>query len=154
MTQDNKPTESKEENKKPQDNTGVMMTGHIKIFDPETGEVIVDKRNAIHYENMSQALANSLANKSTGFVHEMAFGNGGTSVDPTGIPAYSSASNQIITEYGKQNMFATQVQTQLVENYSSYPEEAEKTNGRWAMIGMIALLGAYITTGQIIPGIF
>ena len=88
MTQDNKPTESKEENKKPQDNTGVMMTGHIKIFDPETGEVIVDKRNAIHYENMSQGLANSLANKNTGFVHEMAFGNGGTSVDPTGIITY------------------------------------------------------------------
>ena len=76
------------------------------------------------------------------------------SFDPTGIPAYSSASNQIITEYGKQNMFATQVQPQLVENYSNYPEEAEKTNGRWAMIGMIALFGAYITTGQIIPGIF
>ena len=70
------------------------------------------------------------------------------------IPAYSSASNQIITEYGKQNMFATQVKPQLVENYSSYPEEAEKTNGRWAMIGMIALFGAYLTTGQIIPGIF
>ena len=78
----------------------------------------------------------------------------GQSVDPKGIPAYSSASNQIITEYGKQNMFATQVQPQLVENYSNYPEEAEKTNGRWAMIGMIALFGAYITTGQIIPGIF
>ena len=74
--------------------------------------------------------------------------------DLRGIPAYSSASNQIITEYGKQNMFATQVQTQLVENYSNYPEEAEKTNGRWAMIGMIALFGAYMTTGQIIPGIF
>ena len=88
MTQDNKPTELKEEQKKPQDNTGVMMTGHIKIFDPETGEVIVDKRNAIHYENMSQSLANSLANKSNGFVHEMAFGNGGTSVDPTGIITY------------------------------------------------------------------
>ena len=70
------------------------------------------------------------------------------------IPAYSSASNQIITEYGKQNMFATQVKPQLVENYSSYPEEAEKANGRWAMIGIIALFGAYLTTGQIIPGIF
>ncbi len=78
----------------------------------------------------------------------------GQTVDPNAIPAYSSASNQIITEYGKQNMFATQVQPQLVENYSNYPEEAEKTNGRWAMIGMIALFGAYITTGQIIPGIF
>ena len=88
MTQDNKPTESKEENKKPQDNTGVMMTGHIKISDPDTGEVIVDKRNAIHYENMSQALANSLANKTTGFIHEIALGNGGTSVDPTGIITY------------------------------------------------------------------
>ena len=88
MTQDNKPTEAKEENKKPQDNTGVMMTGHIKISDPETGEVIVDKRNAIHYENMSQALANSLANKTTGFVHEIALGNGGTSVDPTGVITY------------------------------------------------------------------
>jgi len=39
-------------------------------------------------------------------------------------------------------------------NYTSYPENAEKTNGRWAMIGFIALLGSYITTGQIIPGIF
>ncbi len=76
------------------------------------------------------------------------------SVNSTEIPAFSSASNHIITEYGKQNMFATQVQPQLVENYSNYPEEAEKTNGRWAMIGMVALFGAYITTGQIIPGVF
>ena len=88
MTQNDKPIETKQQDKKPQDNTGVMMTGHIKISDPETGEVIVDKRNAIHYENMSQALANSLANKTTGFVHEIALGNGGTSVDPTGIITY------------------------------------------------------------------
>tara|TARA_B100000579_G_C22563092_1_gene725326 strand:+ start:76 stop:372 length:297 start_codon:yes stop_codon:yes gene_type:complete len=78
----------------------------------------------------------------------------GETKDQLSVPAYSSASSQIITEYGKQNMFATQVKPQLVENYSSYPEEAEKTNGRWAMIGMIALFGAYLTTGQIIPGIF
>ncbi len=78
----------------------------------------------------------------------------GQSVNSSGIPAYSAASNQIITEYGKQNMFATQAQPQLVENYSNYPEEAEKTNGRWAMIGMISLLVSYFSTGQIIPGIF
>ena len=36
----------------------------------------------------------------------------------------------------------------------SYLEGAERTNGQLAMIGVIAALGAYITTGQIIPGIF
>jgi len=73
---------------KPQDNSGIKVEGHIKIWDPSTGEVIVDKRNAIHYENMSIALANSLAHKTTGFIHEMAFGNGGTTVDPTRIITY------------------------------------------------------------------
>ena len=79
------------------DTSGVMMEGHIRIFDPETGEDYVNKRNAIHYENMSEALALSIANKTTGFIHEMSFGNGGTSVDPTGVitylPANSSGSN-------------------------------------------------------------
>ena len=55
---------------------------------------------------------------------------------------------------GRQNIFPTEVKTQLVEDYKSYPVEAEKANGRWAMIGFIALIGAYSTTGQIIPGIF
>ena len=30
---------------------------------------------------------------------------------------------------------------------------AEKLNGRFALLGVIALVGAYVTTGQIIPGI-
>ena len=79
------------------DVTNSNITGHIKIWNPETKEVFVDKYNAIHYENMSEALALSLANRDTGFIHEMHFGNGGTSVDPTGIisylPANSSGSN-------------------------------------------------------------
>jgi hypothetical protein len=55
--------------------------------------VFVDKRNAIHYENMSEALATTLANKLTGFIHEMHFGNGGTSVDPTGVVTYLPANS-------------------------------------------------------------
>tara|TARA_A100001388_G_scaffold256973_1_gene222493 strand:+ start:411 stop:551 length:141 start_codon:yes stop_codon:yes gene_type:complete len=30
---------------------------------------------------------------------------------------------------------------------------AEKINGRFAMLGFIALVGAYLTTGQIVPGL-
>lgn len=70
------------------DMNGVFIQGHIKIHDPETGEVLVNKKNAIHYENMSIALAESLANSGTGPISEMSFGNGGTSIDPTGIITY------------------------------------------------------------------
>ena len=69
---------------------GVSVQGHIKIYDPSNGEIFVQKRNAIHYENMSLALAESLANQGEGFVNSMVFGNGGTSVDPTGIITYLS----------------------------------------------------------------
>jgi hypothetical protein len=67
---------------------GIHVQGHIKIFDPESGEVYVDKRNAIHYENISEAIAYMLANKGQNYIYEMHFGNGGTSVDPTGIINY------------------------------------------------------------------
>lgn len=71
-----------------QENQGILVQGHIKIHDPKSGEILVDKRNAIHYENMSIALAESLANAGQGWIYEMSFGNGGTSVDPTGIITY------------------------------------------------------------------
>ena len=76
-----------------------------------------------------------------------------TSPIPT-TPSSSSKDSSVISEYGKQNMFAIETPMQLEEQYTNYPEEAEKANGRWAMIGIIALLGAYLTTGQVIPGIF
>jgi len=70
------------------DQTGIHIEGHIKIHDPVSKEVFIDKRNAIHYENISLALAQSLADSGSGFVYQMAFGNGGTSIDPTGIVTY------------------------------------------------------------------
>jgi hypothetical protein len=74
--------------KKPDEQSSFHVQGHIKIFDPETKEVFVNKRNAIHYENMSESMANMLSNKSTGFIYQMWFGNGGTTVDPTGVITY------------------------------------------------------------------
>lgn len=35
-----------------------------------------------------------------------------------------------------------------------FDEAAERTNGRVAMIGFIAAVGAYLSTGQIIPGVW
>lgn len=69
-------------------NVPVTIQGFLKIYDPNNGEIFVDKKNAIHYENMSLALAQSLANKNLGFIYGMAFGNGGSAVDQTGIITY------------------------------------------------------------------
>tara|TARA_Y100000361_G_C10983054_1_gene250113 strand:+ start:409 stop:618 length:210 start_codon:yes stop_codon:yes gene_type:complete len=66
-------------------------------------------------------------------------------------------SSNITTEQGgRQNMFPSETKPYVDKtvSYVSYPENAEKVNGRWAMIGFIALFGAYVFTGQIIPGIF
>ena len=43
MTQQENDKDNKQETKKPNDQSGVMIQGHIKIWDPESGEVIVDK---------------------------------------------------------------------------------------------------------------
>lgn len=77
--------------RKPDETSGIYVRGHIKIFDPETKEVLVDKPNAIHYENLSQAIAYCLSNKNGidgNFIFEMRFGNGGSSIDPTGVITY------------------------------------------------------------------
>jgi hypothetical protein len=73
---------------RPNETGGFHFEGHIKIHDPNTKEVFVDKRNAIHYENMSVAMVNSLSNQGYGTVYQMIFGTGGTTVDPTGLITY------------------------------------------------------------------
>jgi hypothetical protein len=57
-------------------------------------------------------------------------------------------------ERGKLNMFAKEPQMQVMEVAVTHNEKAEKLNGRVAMLGVIAALGAYAITGQIIPGLW
>lgn len=64
------------------------IEGFVKIHDPVSGEILLDKKNAIHYENISIAMAQTLSNRDLGYIYEMAFGNGGSSVDPTGVITY------------------------------------------------------------------
>ena len=71
-----------------------QIQGFVKVYDPNNGEVFVDKKNAIHYENISIAMAQALSNRldsngaRLGIIYSMAFGNGGSSVDPTGVITY------------------------------------------------------------------
>jgi len=64
------------------------ISGHVKVHDPNNGEIFYDDHNAIHYENISIAMAQTLSNRDLGWIYAMAFGNGGSSVDPTGVITY------------------------------------------------------------------
>jgi len=63
-------------------------------------------------------------------------------------------------EHGQQNMFAKEPKMYITEEdqmkheEETYSERAEKLNGRFAMLGVIAALGAYALSGQIIPGVW
>jgi hypothetical protein len=96
------------------DATGIHIEGHIKIHDPVSKEIYVNKRNAIHYENISIALAESMANSGQGFIYQMGFGNGGTSIDPTGIITYLTPNTS-----GTNASLYNQTYTKVVNNNSS-----------------------------------
>jgi hypothetical protein len=81
---------TEKEESKVDDNAGIKMSGHILIRDAETKEELVNKRNAIHYGNMANMIANALTNTSGAYIHYMAFGNGATSVDSAGKVIYKA----------------------------------------------------------------
>ena len=65
----------------------------------------------------------------------------------------TNSSATVTTEDGgRQNMFASEPRVEVMDVDQS--KAAELANGRWAMIGFVAAIGAYVTTGQIIPGLF
>ena len=60
----------------------------------------------------------------------------------------------ITTESGnRKNVFAKEPQVRVIEAGNIY-QEGELTNWRLAMIGIIAALGSYIVSGQLIPGVW
>ena len=66
----------------------IGMMGHLKIWDPESGDVFVNKKNKINFENMSRCIANKLANNDNFSIYEMHFGNAGTIIDSSGNVTY------------------------------------------------------------------
>jgi len=104
------------EKSRPNETGGFHFEGHIKIFDPENGEIFIDKRNAIHYENMSVAMVNSLSNQGQGTIYQMVFGTGGTIVDPTGLITYLTPNTVGINSSLYNQTYAKIVDDTSVEN--------------------------------------
>ena len=60
----------------------------------------------------------------------------------------------ITEDGGRQNIYAIEPPMTIMDVTETHNEKAEKLNGRLAMLGVVAALGAYAITGQLIPGIW
>lgn len=76
------------------DTSMVSLEGHVLIKDVDSGEVLLNKYNAINFQNFAYVIANLLANLSQGedgyFINTMAFGYGGTIIDANGNITYKT----------------------------------------------------------------
>ena len=60
----------------------------------------------------------------------------------------------VIEDGNRTNIYAKEPPIEIMEVNELHSEKAERLNGRLAMLGVIAAIGAYATTGQLIPGVF
>jgi hypothetical protein len=65
-------------------NVQAKMIGHVRIVD-DLNNILLDKTNAIHPQNIARLWARALSNESNSYIHRIAFGNGGTTRDSSGV---------------------------------------------------------------------
>ncbi len=58
------------------------VKGHVNIIDKTSGEVLLDRFNAIHPQNMSRIIARALAHETNGHIYQLKLGNGGSNIQP------------------------------------------------------------------------
>jgi hypothetical protein len=105
-------------------NIRLHIEGKVKITDVLTGNILLENNNSILFENFSVAIAQSLGAgplepTCPGFIYTMNFGNGGTTVNSSGIVTYNppntvGATAQLYNQtYSKiiNNQFAADIDT-------------------------------------------
>jgi hypothetical protein len=65
----------------------VGIAGHVTIED-DLGNVLLDKSNAVHPQNLSRIISRALSNEPNSTIYKLALGNGGTYVDATGATSF------------------------------------------------------------------
>lgn len=98
----------------------IHVNGHCKIVD-DLGNVLLDKHNAIHPQNMARIIARALANEAQSSIYRIAFGNGGTLVDAAYTVTYRPAND------GQSPDVATWDSRMYNETYSEIIDEGQTT---------------------------
>lgn len=110
----------------------VSITSNVKISDADTGEVLVNKKNAIHPQNMARIIARALAGEDNGYIYRIAFGNGGTVTDPVGNVIFNPTNDGRNGSW--ESRLYNETYSEIVDerdgNFASDPGSAEPGNIR------------------------
>jgi hypothetical protein len=71
------------------DNLNLSLVGRVMIHD-EQGNLLMERKNAIHPQNMALVVARALAREDNGYVLNLVFGNGGTFYNTSNVLVYKS----------------------------------------------------------------
>lgn len=99
------------------DTIGAHIRGFVTIKDATTGEILEQTENAVHFGNISTALAKSLTGDSDGFITYMAFGNGGVIIDAAGNIVYRKPRADV-NKNANEQMYNTTLIKELSNNNS------------------------------------
>ena len=128
------------------DTAGIKMSGHILIRDADTKEEIVNKRNAIHYGNMANMIAQALTNQPGAYIHFMAFGNGSTSVDGAGKVIYKSP--RVSESYENSATLYSRTYEKVISNNTSTDKIEIITGSSYTDLKITCTLGYNQPAGQ------
>jgi len=67
----------------------LKVDGHCHIED-DLGNVVLDKDNAVHPQNIARVIARALSNENNSHIHRIAYGNGGTVTDAAFTVTYNT----------------------------------------------------------------
>lgn len=81
------------------DQANINVDGFVKIWEPDTGLVHVEKHNAVNQEVISYIIAQMLQTNANEYIAEMHFGNGGVIIDTTGNITYKDVSLNLETGF-------------------------------------------------------
>ena len=106
------------------ENINLNIMGHVLIKDFETGDIILNKKNDIHKENMSEALTSVLSNtlsssNNIGIINKVIFGNGGIIVNDEGNINY---------KYPRVNNLIDNLYNQTLSVDVDYDESTDEDN--------------------------
>tara|TARA_R110000782_G_scaffold127743_5_gene219348 strand:- start:1557 stop:2153 length:597 start_codon:yes stop_codon:yes gene_type:complete len=134
------------------ENSRLSIEGHIKIIDPDTGEVILSKRNAINFENMSVTIANLLANNAgtsgSYVISNIRFGNGGTIIDSDGNITYKTTNTDITSGALYNQTYKQTVDDTVTQSSDNQVVVSHTSNTDYSDVTITCLVAAGYPTGE------